>query len=101
MNPIRAVRFAAAACAVQGLIACAAVQEPGPDMTQLSEHQLSCLSAQRPAFSPAHTECVVARYQERQVAMERLRLAVAPPLPLPGQAMVDSPPMEFPNQIPW
>ena len=98
----RVVRLAAAACAVAGLVACAAVQEPVPDMgQQLSEYQLNCLSAQRPAYSPAHVDCVVARYQERQVALERLRLAVAPPPPPAAPAASYERTSDLPHQVPW
>lgn len=46
---------------------------------QIAEHHASCLSAARPAHSPAHTDCVLSRRQERQRELERLRSAVAPP----------------------
>jgi hypothetical protein len=99
MISIRIVGFAAVACAVPGLISCA-LQEPGPDAEQqLSEHHLSCLSAARPAYSAAHVECVVARYQERQIALERLRGAVVPPPA--AQAPVYETPPEWPDRTPW
>jgi hypothetical protein len=100
MISIRIVAYAAMACALPGLMSCA-LQETGPDAEQqLSEHHLSCLSAARPAYSPAHVECVLARYQERQIALERLRVAVLPPPP-PAQAPVYEKPPEWPDRTPW
>jgi len=59
---------------------------------QLAEHRISCLGAGRPAYSSEHTDCVLARYQERQRQQERLRNAVAPaPQPEPVSATVPDP----------
>lgn len=100
MISIRIVAFAALALSAPGMVSCAEL-EPVPDAEQqLAEHKSACLSAGRPAYSPAHVECVVARYQERQVALERLRSAVFPPSP-PAQAPVYEKPPEWMDRTPW
>jgi len=100
MISIRIVAFAAFALSASGLVSCAEL-EPVPDTEQqLAEHKSACLSAGRPAYSPAHVECVVARYQDRQIALERLRSALYPPLP-PAQAPIYEKPPEWPDRTPW
>jgi hypothetical protein len=80
MVPTRIVTLAGLTCAIPVLISCAHQTESVDRQIeqQLAEHHVSCLSAARPAYSPEHTDCVLARHQERQRELERLRNAVAP-----------------------
>jgi hypothetical protein len=80
MISTRIVTLAALTCVIPGLVSCA---HQGADVDrqveqQLAEYHTSCLSAARPAYSQEHTDCVLARHQERQRELERLRNAVAP-----------------------
>jgi|SRR5882672_10546835 len=100
MVSIRIVGFAALACALPGLVACV-IPEPGPSVEQeLAEHHLSCLAPGRPAYSPAHVDCVTARYQERQRARDHLRSAVLPPPP-PSPTPGTEPPAPWPDRTPY
>jgi len=80
MVSARIVTLAALACAVPALVSCA-LQGESVDRRielQLDEYRAGCLSAARPAYSTEHTDCVLARYQERQRQLERMRTAVVP-----------------------
>ncbi len=80
MFSIRIVAFAALTCVIPALISCAHQSESADRQVELllAEHHTSCLSPARPAYSPEHTDCVLARYQARQRQIERLRNALAP-----------------------
>ena len=96
MVSIRMVGFAALACALPGMVGCV-IAEPAPSVEQkLAEHHSSCLAPGRPAYSSAHVDCVIARYQERQRALDHLRSAVLPPPPAPGL----EPPAPWPDRTP-
>ena len=79
MFSIRVVAFAALTCAIPALISCAHEIESVDRQVelQLAEYHTSCLSAARPAYSPAHTDCVLSRYEERQRELARLRDTLA------------------------
>jgi len=79
-GPTRLVTLAALTCTIPALISCAHEIESvdGQVERELAEFHTSCLSPARPAYSRAHTDCVLSRYQERQRELERLRNAVAP-----------------------
>jgi len=95
MPSTRIVVFAALTCLIPGLISCANLEGMDVDRQveqQLAEHRISCLAAGRPAYSSEHTDCVLARYQERQRQLDRLRNAVAPaPQPEPVSATAPDP----------
>ena len=80
MFSTRIITFAALTCMIPGLISCANqyVDADRQVERELAEFHASCLSPARPAYSPAHTDCVLTRHQERQRELERLRNAVAP-----------------------
>jgi len=81
---LRTVCFAVLSCAIPALVAC--VEVPTVDrQVQLEtlEFHTSCLSPARPAYSKAHTDCVLARYEERHHELDRLRERVMPPPPPP------------------
>jgi len=82
MVSTRIATFAALICTIPGLVSCATQSESVDRQVelQLAEHHTSCLSTARPAYSAAHTDCVLSRYQERQRQLERLRNALAPAL---------------------
>ncbi len=81
MNSTRIITLAALSCAISALVACAHQDVDQQVEQQLAELRTSCLSRARPAYSPEHTDCVLARYEERQRQLERLRNTVAPPPP--------------------
>ena len=80
MISTRIVTLAALTCMTSALISCGHEIESVDSKVEreLAEFHASCLSPARPAYSPAHTDCVLTRYQERQRELERLRNAVAP-----------------------
>jgi hypothetical protein len=103
MASTRIVTFAAPACAILALVSCATPEVDNHGEQQFAEFRTSCLSARRPAYSPEHTDCVLARYRERQEQLERLRNALAPPPPAapavsPANAVS---PMQEPGGQPW
>ncbi len=91
----RVVTFAALTCLIPGLISCAYQSESVDRQVELllAEHHTSCLSPARPAYSAAHTDCVLSRYQERQRQLERLRNALTPAL----QAVPEATPQAAPG----
>jgi len=90
MISTRIVTFAALTCMILGLVSCAHEIESVDRQVEreLAEFHASCLSPARPAYSPAHTDCVLSRYEERQRELARLRntLAVAQAAPSGGAA---------------
>ncbi len=75
MMRIRAVIVAMLA---PGLVACAHGDADQRVGRQLAMHHSSCLIQGFAVHSAAHTDCVLARYEERQQQQERLREAVLP-----------------------
>jgi len=90
MISTRIVTFAALTCMILGLVSCAHEIESVDRQVEreLAEFHAGCLSPARPAYSPAHTDCVLSRYEERQRELARLRntLAVAQAAPSGGAA---------------
>jgi len=82
MISIRLLTLVEVTCVIPALISCAQIESVDRQVEQeLAEHHTSCLSTERPAYSPQHTDCVLSRRQERQRQLERMRNVVAPPPP--------------------
>ena len=81
MLPLRTVVFAG----LSSLLALAGcVEMPSADrQLQLAtlEFHSGCLYVTRPAYSKAHSDCVLALYEERQQEYARVRDKVMPPPP--------------------
>ncbi len=79
MASARLFTLAALTCVIPALISCAHEIESVDRQVEreLAEFHASCLSPARPAYSPAHTDCVLSRYEERQRELARLRNTLA------------------------
>ena len=79
MVSTRIVTLAALTSVIPALISCAHESESVDRQVEreLAEFHANCLSPARPAYSPAHTDCVLSRYEERQRELARLRNTVA------------------------
>src|SRR5712691_11202204 len=88
MAPTRFITLAALICMTPALISCAHEIESVDRQVEreLAEFHASCLSPARPAYSPAHTDCVLSRYEERQRELARLRNTLAQAAPSGGAA---------------
>jgi hypothetical protein len=84
---LRTACFAALSLAIPTLVSC--IDMPPPVDRQVEyltlEFRTSCLSIVSPANSRAHTDCMLARFDERQHELERLRERVVPPPPPPPE----------------
>jgi hypothetical protein len=85
MLPLRIVAFV-------GLLSLAGcIEMPSADrQLQLAtlEFHSGCLYVTRPAYSKAHSDCVLALYEERQQEIGRLREKVMPPPPPQSETWV-------------
>jgi len=63
MAPTRITTLAALICVTPALISCVHETESTDRQVEreLAEFHASCLSPARPAYSPAHTDCVLSR----------------------------------------
>ena len=88
MASARLFTLAALTCVIPALISCAHEIESVDRQVEreLAEFHASCLSPARPAYSPAHTDCVLSRYEERQRELARLRNTLAQAAPSGGAA---------------
>jgi hypothetical protein len=82
---LRTACFAALFCSIPALVSCIGLPVTVDRQVQLEtlEYHTSCLSVGRPAYSKAHTDCVLAHFDERQHELDRLRERVIPPPPPP------------------
>jgi hypothetical protein len=81
----RLVNLVAMSCAIPALVSCIGLPVPVDRQVEMEtlEFRTGCLSVTRPAYSREHTDCVMARFDDRQHELERLRERVAPPPPPP------------------
>src|SRR5215467_2291418 len=83
--PLRTACLAALSCAIPVFSGCIEMPVPVDRQVQAEtlEFHTGCLSPTQPAYSKAHADCVLARYEERKHELERLRERVMPPPPPP------------------
>jgi hypothetical protein len=89
MFPLRTACLAALFCVIPAFSGCIDMPVPVDRQVQVQtlEFHTRCLSSASPAYSKAHSDCVLAHYEERQQELERLRDRVMPPPPpLPPSA---------------